>query len=283
MLGEKGSSKADTLVKVVLVFFISLLSFSVGTFVGKQVSDSEHRKIALEGEFKGEGREIASEKEEHAEGAGKISDKEVASLTEEFVNKEGKEGDEHHAEAAHDAKPDADGYKTYARESKGRDIASDEGHDVKVETHDAHDPHADAKPAEHAAEHTAPAKHEEKAADATHHAAEKIAEGKAPSDGETEVKKPAAAAELPSVANSAVGKYTVQVASYATEKEAKDHAAKLKEKGFQAFYLSAKVNNKDWYRVLVGLFSSVKSADEYKAQLIKDGGTKAAYVQKIVQ
>lgn len=36
------SSKADTLVKVVLVFFISLLSFSIGTFMGKQVADHDH-------------------------------------------------------------------------------------------------------------------------------------------------------------------------------------------------------------------------------------------------
>ncbi len=56
MSKEKGSSKADTLVKVVLVFFISLLSFSVGTFVGKTVSDTDHRRVALEGEFKGERR-----------------------------------------------------------------------------------------------------------------------------------------------------------------------------------------------------------------------------------
>ena len=49
MSAAKGNSKADTLVKVVLVFFISLLSFSVGTFVGKQVSDSHHRRMALEG------------------------------------------------------------------------------------------------------------------------------------------------------------------------------------------------------------------------------------------
>src|SRR5579862_7710848 len=89
MSSEKGSSKADTLVKVVLVFFISLLSFSVGTFVGKQVSDSDHRRMALEGEYKGE-RQVAStgEKADGAEASDKISEKEVESLTEEFVNKE---------------------------------------------------------------------------------------------------------------------------------------------------------------------------------------------------
>src|SRR3954464_4858186 len=83
---EKGGSKADTLVKVVLVFFISLLSFSVGTFVGKQVSDSDHRRMALEGEYKTD-RSVASA-EGKMESDEKISEKEVESLTEEFVNKE---------------------------------------------------------------------------------------------------------------------------------------------------------------------------------------------------
>jgi len=35
---------ADFLVKVVLVFFISLLSFSLGTYMGKQVSDEQHER-----------------------------------------------------------------------------------------------------------------------------------------------------------------------------------------------------------------------------------------------
>src|SRR3954464_7392053 len=84
---EKGGSKADTLVKVVLVFFISLLSFSVGTFVGKQVSDSDHRRMALEGEYKTD-RQVASTEGKGEEGSDKVSEKEVESLTEEFVNKE---------------------------------------------------------------------------------------------------------------------------------------------------------------------------------------------------
>src|SRR5438552_870146 len=89
MTAEKGGSKADTLVKVVLVFFISLLSFSVGTFVGKQVSDSDHRRMALEGEFKADRSVASAETKDGVEpNSEKISEKEVESLTEEFVNKE---------------------------------------------------------------------------------------------------------------------------------------------------------------------------------------------------
>jgi septal ring-binding cell division protein DamX len=289
-------------VKVTLVFFISLLSFSVGTFVGKQVSDSEHRKIALEGEYKGEGREVASEstEAEHGEAEGKISEKEVASLTEEFVNKESEPaGPEDH-----------EGYKTYARKGEGREIASEKPAEHAAPEHA--DKVAKAEPEEHAApekheapKHEAPkheaAKHEdkhdaEKAApkpaeavhklaeklnDSTHKIAEKVAEGQAPSDGEVE--KPKVKPGLPPIESAAVGKYTVQVASFAEEKDAKTRATELKGKGYQAFYLSATVNGKVWHRVLVGMFPTVKSADEYRGKLIKEGGTKTAIVQKIVQ
>ncbi|MBX3022590.1 MAG: SPOR domain-containing protein [Bdellovibrionales bacterium] len=292
MSSEKGSSKADTLVKVVLVFFISLLSFSVGTFVGKQVSDSDHRRMALEGEYKGE-RSIAST-DEHAEGHGdKITEKEVESLTEEFVNKEkGREpaeakdahGEAHEAADAKEHK--ADGYTTYQGKKvagaadKKTEAKKEEPKKAGKDAHaaaaaDAHGKAADAHGKDPA--HAAPGA----IADAASKAAAKVVEGKAPTDGKKEERKPQSV--LPSVASSAVGKYAVQVASYADEKEAKDHAADMKGKGFNAFYLPANVNGKTWYRVLVGLFSNMKSADEFRAQLMKEAGTKSAIVQKIVQ
>ncbi len=82
-------SKTDTAVKLVLIFFISLLSFSVGTFVGKQVSDADHRRASLEVEtdtMENTEREIASVEAEPDDGA--ISDEEVASLTREFMEAE---------------------------------------------------------------------------------------------------------------------------------------------------------------------------------------------------
>lgn len=288
MSSEKGSSKADTLVKVVLVFFISLLSFSVGTFVGKQVSDSDHRRMALEGEYKGE-RSIASTdataEDEHGD---KITEKEVENLTEEFVNKEKSRepaeakdahGADVHAAAEAPEHKEEGGYKTYNKKDakKGK---KEEAHATAPAAHDDHaaaDAHA--APAHGAAAHAAPAA--SATADAASKAAAKVAEGKAPTDGKKEERKPQSV--LPSVASSAVGKYAVQVASYADEKEAKTHAADMKAKGFNAFYLPAAVNGRTWYRVLVGLFTNMKSADEFRAQLMKEAGTKSAIVQKIVQ
>lgn len=263
MSSEKGGSKADTLVKVVLFFFISLLSFSVGTFVGKQVSDSDHRRLALEGEYGG--RQVASAADDHGAAAHdddeKITEKEVDALTEEFVNREksarepASEHDNHgkaeHAEHKDTHVASNDGYKAYPR---GKD---------KAATHDSHE-----------------AKHG-KTADGAHAAAEKVAEGKAPSDGEKEEKK--APPTLPSVASSAVGKYTVQVGSFPNENEAKDRAAELKAKGWNAFYLPAVVKGKTWYRVLVGLFNNQDSAKQFRAQFMKESNTQSAIVQKIVQ
>ncbi len=297
MSAEKGSSKADTLVKMVLVFFISLLSFSVGTFVGKQVSDSDHRRLALEGEFKG-GREVASA-DEHApsdEHGDKISEKEVESLTEEFVNKEKgreiastEEHGDHPAETSdaghgHSEEP-AGNYKTY----EGKRGAASHPSEPAKPAHDAAP--APAKGHAPAATHDKPeVKHETAAApakpahgkpDGASQIADKVAKGKAPSDGKPQERKPNAV--LPSVASAAVGKFSVQVAAYADEKQAKDHAADLKGKGWNAFYLSGSVNGHTWFRVLVGLFENSGSAEEFKTKLVKESGTKSAFVQKIVQ
>lgn len=292
MSGEKGNSKADTLVKVVLVFFISLLSFSVGTFVGKQVSDSDHRRMALEGEYKGDRSVASTDKEEGSEPSdAKISEKEVESLTEEFVNKEKtrKPADESGAEAKpagreiaaaghevthEEAAPEAagkEGYKSYPRHAGGAEAPA-----AKAEAPKKSEAGREAK-----AEANAHSKASAMKPDATHKVAEKVVEGKAPTDGAKESRKPQST--LPSVASSAVGKFSVQVAAYATEGEAKNHAAGLKEKGYNAFYLSRTENGKTWFRVLVGLFNTESSARQFRAQFMKEANTKDAFVKKIVE
>lgn len=283
MSAEKGSSKADTLVKVVLVFFISLLSFSVGTFVGKQVSDSDHRRMALEGEYKAE-RSVASA-DGKMEADEKISEKEVESLTEEFVNKEKASGPETAANEAPDKaalekmeKAEVAGYKAYDR---SKNAAANAKGAAKAEPAAKAEHAAAAKKPESVAQHKAEKAHPAKAADATHEVAEKVAKGDAPTDGAKEERKPAST--LPSVASSAIGKYTVQVASFADEKEAKGRAADLKGKGWNAFYFPAAVQGRTWFRVSVGLFNNFKSANDFRAQFMKDANTTSAIVQKIIQ
>ncbi len=287
---QNGSSKADTLIKVVLVFFISLLSFSVGTFVGHQVSKSEQRRMALEGEYKAERGVASVDGSANEVDDEKISEKEVESLTEEFVNKE-KAGVKEpvddtknevgeHSEHKEDPKAEANGYKAYPR-GKKVDAKS-----VTVEKHAVptgkHDDHAEEAKAD---AHAAPAKvtpaKAAPAKDGAADAAAKVSKGEAPTDGMKEVRKPSSA--LPAVASSAIGKYTVQVASYAEENEAKNHAATLKGKGWSAFYVPATVQGRTWYRVSVGIYDSNKAATEARSQFMKDTSSKSALVQKIVQ
>ncbi len=299
MSQDKGSTRADTLVKVILVFFISLLSFSVGTFVGKQVSDSDHRRLALEGGDHDTQAAAEHEGDHHAaKDSSAISDEEVAHLTEEFVNKEKAQSDRepasadsahgHPAEvpdrtAANDApaSDESSGYKKYPRKEDAH-AAKDEqkapaaehaapaAHDEKATAHGAKKEKHVAAPAGHAA-----------AADKTHDVAAKVASGHAPTDGHKEVRKPAAV--LPSVATGAIGKFTVQVASYADETVARSHAAELKGKGWSAFYLSAQVSGRTWYRVVVGLFDDSQSAKAFKDKLMTEAKVTSAIVQKIVK
>ncbi|MCB0365523.1 MAG: SPOR domain-containing protein [Bdellovibrionaceae bacterium] len=307
MLNQVGGSKADTIVKLVLIFFISLLSFSVGTFVGKQVSDSDYKRAALEEDYKsfrqaGHGED---QKVDHEE---KVTDEELTSLTEEFVKKEKaaiaekKPRDvastkDDHPEAKVESQPSKEhaGYKKY---SKGKPSEEFVAHDkakkdevaaykekLKAAEHEKESPHqVDTKGGSHeAASHEAKS-HETTAAHSPSPVtkeAQRVADGKAPVADPAKVRTPTSV--LPSVATSSVGKYTVQVASYATEEEAKAHASELKQKGWNAFYVPADVKGRTWFRVSIGLFTNQKSAMSFREELMKQSAISSAIIQRIVQ
>lgn len=299
MLSQRGGARTDTVVKLVLIFFVSLLSFSVGTFVGKQVSDSDYKRLALEDEYKnnGSGHETA-ENEAHGDNPA-VSEEEVSSLTDEFVKNEkaeAKEEAEGHAdrEVASDdhAKQDDHGYKKVGgkKEEKSMKAAATKemakAHAAPAEEHGApaahKDPHA-AAPANKEAKdaHGAAAPAHAAKADAAMDAAKRVAEGKSATKSEPIPRKPNSV--LPSVATSAIGKYTIQVASFASEEEAKSNAAELKEKGWNAFYVPADVKGKTWFRVSVGLFSDMKSATTFRQKFLTETNISNAIVSKIVQ
>ncbi|WP_409478191.1 SPOR domain-containing protein [Pseudobdellovibrio sp. HCB154] len=90
----------NRIIELALVFFISLFSFSIGTFVGKKYSDNQHRLALLEPNKKTEERQTI-ENAAHTEGAatttaseGEITDADVAKMAEEFSA----EGEETHGE-----------------------------------------------------------------------------------------------------------------------------------------------------------------------------------------
>jgi hypothetical protein len=86
MMNQFGGFKTDFLVKLVLIFFISLLSFSVGTFVGKKFSDNQYRQASLEREYGP--RETASVAPDvlDTKPDSALTDEDIARLQEEFTN-----------------------------------------------------------------------------------------------------------------------------------------------------------------------------------------------------
>lgn len=270
------AAKTDVVVKLVLVFFISLLSFSIGTFVGKKYSDNQHQLAQLEPQKSEKSeREVASVNEEAGEKkstSGTMTDAEIAKLAEEFV--------------ADETTPATETTTAHAEEGEHKPEAAHEATvvDHKEAKADAHKP---APAAAHGKEKSAPVT--SKALEPST-AAKEIASGKALPATTTEHKTATTTKEVrvPSslpkdVAQYTVGKFTVQVAAYADEAEAQKFASDLKDKGYSAFYVPANIKGKTWFRVSVGQFATPKEAASYRAELLSKAKVSSAIVQKITE
>ncbi len=263
------SSKTDVAVKLALVFFISLLSFSVGTFVGKKYSDNQHQLAALEPQNTAkpfverevasvEGEDVKTHKEETNE---VMSDEELAKLAAEFATDETDSSAHNTATAAHKE-------ATTLQPSAIAEKLSEETHaavpekTVAVNAHKAVNAHTAVKAPTNTASAVTP----------------KV---NAHVETKTEERLPSS---LPKdVANFSVGKFTVQIASYADETEAKAKASELKESGYAAFYIPANIKGKVWYRVSVGQFATQKEAQNYRNKLLSSSKVNSAIVQKITE
>lgn len=250
MANANPGSKADTAVKLVMIFFICLLSFSVGTYVGKEFSDSDNRRLALEYEYEQSRNPASSEAQNSAAATSPMAREEIRSLAEEFIKEEQSKAKKKPARQAQKESP-------------------------KETTPDGYTRRTGASSAE-----SKPQTTNQRAA-ATSSAAERVAKEMAPSKDKDKKRTPSSA--LPSVASSAVGKFTVQVASYSGEPEARTHAAQLKDQGYSAFYIPAEVNGRTWFRVSIGLFTDQSSAMSYRKELLDNQTVSSAIVQRIVQ
>ncbi len=238
-MNQTGGARTDTLVKLVLIFFISLLSFSVGTFVGKEFSDKKHRLASVESEYSDghDGKNITKNFDGQPEEA--LTDEDIEKLSQEFVNAESDDLDKPHA-VEEASKKDPKAVATSEKEGH-REVATVEKKSTDLSM-----------------------------------AAKRVAEGKDPSPPAKEgVRMPT------SLPPSVVGQYTVQVASYSTEIEAEEHAQKLKNQGFSAFVVTAKVRGSVWYRVSVGAYSTRSEAKKSQERLMKQAKLTSAIVQKI--
>lgn len=75
--------------------------------------------------------------------------------------------------------------------------------------------------------------------------------------------------------------WTVQVNAYPLERDAKNLAKKLTDKGYDAYVVSAEIKGKSWYRVRVGRFATREDAKGLQETLkTKENFTKAMTVSR---
>lgn len=289
---ERYGSKSDAFIKLILVFFISLLSFSIGTYVGKKYSDNSHRIAKLEphGEatasHAAEGDEHEGERDpasidptgHEPETKKALSAHEITAIAEEFIADEdsvevAKKDDAHsagHAAGHESTKPAAPAVAAAPK----AEHAEEASHSVAA----APKPEEEVKKPEAAPSHEAkPAPVVAKPKSVLSPVAQKIIED---AKNEVEDRKPSAIPEK--MATVVRGKFTVQVGSFNNEKDAMAKAAELKKENLSAFYTSAQIRGQPWYRVAVGLFNTSQEAQSFLADLKqKQIISSSAFVQKV--
>ncbi len=255
------------------------------------------------------------EAEGHGNDADKHEDRKPAENHDEHGAKpaEGAQGEAGHGEAAHEEKPKAMDLGTTSLKEAPKH-AKDESDLVmkNPKVKQLFDEEPAHKPA--AAAHGAPAKkeehkatgHEEKAAA---HDAKPVAHDAKPAENHEEKKEAAhgdvhgpkeaaheAVKEAPKKEESqgrapasrypqslAKGKFTVQVGSYPTEKDAAERVEMLKQKGFRHSYFTTKeIGDKKeiWYRVWLGYYPDLKTAQQSGEMLQKENEIKNFLVRK---
>lgn len=234
----------NRMVELALVFFVSLLSFSIGTFVGKKYSDNQHRLAKLEPH--GEKAQELVKEQHDAEVTGHnepkiveqkaqetLTDHEVAQMAKEFSDEEivpdSKDIEETVAEVS-------------LRTTKTlKKLAALKAKDVKEISGDY-------------------------------------------STGKDIVRDVASiTAKVKKAAVPENFWYTVQVAAYPSADEADKMVSTLGARGYKGRSVEADVNGRKWYRVQVGNFENFKDADTYKKEIMEQNRLASALVQKIAK
>lgn len=275
------SQKTDNMIKLALVFFVSLLSFSIGTYVGKKYSDNQHKLALLEPKSQTPPNEATAKTEEFASDValeadpaqrateevmaandGKptaLTDSEVAKIAEEFATEEESTGEEKLV-------------GTIEQEEKTLEVIDDPN---VATTRSAIKPTAiqNSLPQKVAAitKPTAAVKNNEVAQAA---ALAKIQQMQA------EERVPAS---IPAKKEVTPLHFTVQVGSFPTQVEAEKMTKELQSKGYKTTFVPAKVNGQLWYRVNVGLFGTIKEAQDYKKEFLEKAKVSSAIVQRVQQ
>jgi len=222
----------NRMIELALVFFVSLLSFSIGTYVGKKYSDNQHRLAQLEPKTEntdvaqGHVIETASQNTGMATLASQekntMTDADVAKISEEF--------------ATEDEMP------------------------------------SDTKTVAEITDHTmTPMEKVEKPLARTN---------SKPTAAQPSIRDVASTTEV-STEKIKSALYTVQVGAYSNPIDAEKMTESLKSSGHKASSVEAIVNGKTWYRVQVGLFENLQSAQDYRKDLVEKKKLTSAIIQKI--
>lgn len=239
------SQKTDNLIKLALVFFVSLLSFSIGTYVGKKYSDNQHKLAMLEPKKElplPKSEEFASDAAELNRAHGlldtenmtsqqkpvALTDSEVAKIAEEF--------------AAEDTSVDE------------KLVATLDSQEIDMKSNTV------IKPVPKQIVTTTPAPVR-------------------PSAAAVEERIPASINTKKEVSPI---HFTVQIGSYPTQPEAEKMTKELQGKGFKTTFVPVNLNGQTWFRVNVGLFGTVKEAQDYKKEFLEKTKLTSAIVQRVL-
>lgn len=239
----------NRIIELCLVFFISILSFSIGTYVGKKYSDNQHRLSMLDPNYKHEATATTAE-------ASNTHDTTTTTTTVE------------HETVPAEVNHSADTTKVAATSTNEQPVEPSLSHAISDED-------------------VAKLSEEMEEEDQQDLAKGKPVKEIADSKSVTTVKDDRKVASIPEKAKSIAAttkddsKYTVQVGAYPSPKEADKVVSSLKARGYEASYAEATVNGKTWYRVQVGTFITLQEAQNQKKELVEKNHLSSAIIQRI--
>jgi cell division protein FtsN len=285
------STKAQSFVKLLLVFVVSLLSFSVGTYVGFKFSENRQKLAVLEPgkgdkhdslseldhretldlssapktESERQQREIASVVDDHqplmnADNS-PMSDEEISKLAEEFVS------------------DDASAQPTLS--STHRSLSSKTDSIPKKKTPSNAPIKSPAPASAHAELESASLTPPPQSIGTSKTSIATKKENFINNEPSTQTLSRAPQSLPPRQAFESNGKFTVQVSSFADEAEAKQKSIDLKHQGYNAFYVPMEVRGKKWFRVSIGLFNSEMEARSLRQDYLKENPDSAAFIKKL--
>lgn len=278
---HRGASSWDVVLKVLSITLVSLLAFSSGVWFGKKLSDSDHQRQALEGDFSKAAAQAAhNSKTQDQDDADALTEQDVAQMADQALEAAKSQMATQAPTAPASGAPASQASVAPSAQAQAPSTQTAAAAQGSAPTAAA------TKPANREVASTqAPAttgSQQRPDLSAAAKAAQRVAQNAAP----VGVEAPPAQSRIPSSLPKTVGlsndvEFTVQVASYPTAQGAKEHVDELVKKGFPAFPVEAQINGRTWFRVSVGSFKSFNEAQRYRSQLIKQTDLPSAIVQKI--